>query len=151
MSVSVADAGETAVVVSVVEGSRRAEEPGGEHSTLDFTTDTKADASLSSNVAFAPQCGDLSSERLGFVPKSESEELKLSLSGDICFSSQFPSIDLTVKADKEETGEQKLVNKLGMSSTKCSSILLEDKMAKSGLDLHLGLSVNSSSTGNWCS
>ncbi|XP_027082883.1 uncharacterized protein At4g10930 isoform X1 [Coffea arabica] len=146
VSVSVADAGETAVVVSVVEGSRRAEEPGGEHSTLDFTTDTKADASLSSNVAFAPQCGDLSSERLGFVPKSESEELKLSLSGDICFSSQFPSIDLTVKADKEETGEQKLVNKLGMSSTKCSSILLEDKMAKSGLDLHLGLSVNSSST-----
>lgn len=146
VSVSVADAGETALVVSVVEGSQRAEEPGGEHSTLDFTTDTKADAFLSSNVAFAPQRGDLSSERLGFVPKSESEELQLSLSGDICFSSQFPSTDLTNKADREETGERKLVNRLGMSSTKCSSIILEDKMVKSGLDLHLGLSVNSSST-----
>ncbi|KAL3499212.1 hypothetical protein ACH5RR_038305 [Cinchona calisaya] len=148
VSVSVADAGETAVVVSFVEGNQRTEEPGGEHSTLDLTTNTKVDTFLSSNIALDSQSGDVSSERLSLGPNSESEKLKLSLSQNICFSSPLPSSllsDLNFKADNEGTGEPKLIDRLGNSSTKSSSKFLDDKLLESGLDLHLGLSVNASS------
>lgn len=145
MSVSVADTGETAIVVSLVEGNQGSAEPGGGLPILDLITNTKVDAPLPSVVSDLPQPGELSSKRISGKQNSEPEKLELSLSQDTCFSLLLPS---TLPATDRGTEEPRLGSGLEISLTKSSSELLDDKLLKSGLDLRLGLTMNSSAIGN---
>lgn len=128
LSVSVADAGETAVVVSFVKESLGSGKLGAQISNLDASEGTMFDAFSSSSTAAAPKSGVLSSERI-------KEELELSLSQNT-YSSLLQQSELS---DRLRV----------VSSTKSSATPSNDKMLESGLDLRLGLSVSSSSDGNY--
>lgn len=133
--VSVADAGETAMVVSFAEENLGKEIQGGLISDLVASEGTKIDTSSASS-ATADQKGEL--------PNSESDKLELSLSQDTYSSLQLNSTFLTSMKTNTDDNTVKVVSSMNSSATP-----LNDKWIESGLDLHLGLSLRSSSGGTF--
>lgn len=129
--VSVADAGETAVVVSFAEENLGKEIQGGLISDLVVSEGTKIDT-CSASSATADRNVELSN--------SESDKLELSLSQDPYSSLQLDSTFLTGMKINTDDNVVKVV-----SSTNSSATPFNDKCIESGLDLHLGLSLCSSS------
>ena len=157
LSVSVADAGETALVVSMVEGNQLMEESSEDFlSNLDECNDWKFESYLMSN----PNCLESptpSSERANMQPSLESQELKLSLSRDT--SSNLPS-NSSVLNDLKTNYANKIVNEpSGFDGLRISSTKLLDRSctenkpseSESSIGLHLGLSVVSFLSGNFAS
>lgn len=158
LSVSVADAGETALVVSMVEGNQWMEESSEDFlSNLDECNDWKFESYLISD-ANCLESPTPSSERANMQPM-EAEELKLSLSRDMSSSSSLPS-NSSVLDDLKTNHANKMVNEpsdfegLRISSTNLlDGSCIENKLSgsESSIGLHLGLSVGSFLSGNFSS
>lgn len=157
LSVSVADAGETALVVSMVEGNQSMEESSEDFlSNLDECNDWKFESYLISD-ANCLESPTPSSERANMQPNLEAEELKLSLSRDM--SSSLPS-NSSVLDDLKTNHANKIVNEpSGIDGLRISSTNLldgsctENKLSgsESSIGLHLGLSVGSFLSGKFAS
>lgn len=133
--VSVADAGETAVVVSFAEENMGKEIQRELISDLLASEDTKVDTSSASSAT---------ADLIGELPNSESDKLKLSLSQDTYSSLQLDSTFLTSTKTNTDDNTVKVVSSMNSSATP-----FNDKWIESGLDLHLGLSLHSSSDGTY--
>ncbi|CAK9143154.1 unnamed protein product [Ilex paraguariensis] len=146
MSVSVADAGETAVVVSMIEKNQGTEEPSEKFSsTLDASEGLKLDTSC--DVANIPKMETLSSERIRIGPNLEAQELGLSLSRETSFSFQSNSLvlnELKTNPDDKAICNPNVPDGFGSTSRKLFVEHCSDDLLESGLDLHLCLTVGSS-------
>ncbi|PSS11298.1 Zinc finger, RING-type, conserved site protein [Actinidia chinensis var. chinensis] len=145
VSVSVADAGETAVVVSMVEGYQMTEGPSEKpSSTSEIDKDLKIETLSSSSTANGPKLEAPSNEKTGTQP----QELELYLSQDTSFSLRSPS---SVKSElKPSSAEKPVKEPSGFDGLVISSRKLlnepysADELCESSLGLHLGLSVGCS-------
>ncbi|GFS38105.1 hypothetical protein Acr_00g0055710 [Actinidia rufa] len=145
VSVSVADAGETAVVVSMVEGYQMTEGPSEKlSSTSEIDKDLKIETLSSSSTANGPKLEAPSDEKSSIQP----QELELCLSQDTSFSLRSPS---SVKSELKPSSAEKLVKEpsgfdgLVISSRKLlNEPYSADEVCESSLGLHLGLSVGCS-------
>ncbi|KAI3453835.1 hypothetical protein Pfo_010498 [Paulownia fortunei] len=127
VSVSVADDGETAVVISLVEGNQGSQESS--ESVLGCSKDME-NTLLSSSVSNIPKSEALTGDRKSVEPNSCQQEMELSLSRDNCYSSShaISPAELKISADDAVERAPRHLNK---------------KMIDSGLDLDLGLSMGS--------
>lgn len=149
LSVSVADAGETALVVSMVEGNQWMEESSEDFlSNLEDCNDWKFESYLISD-ANCLESPTPSAERDNMQPNLEAQELELSLSRDTSFS--LPS-NSSVLNDLKTNSANKIVNEpSGFDGLRISSTKLLDgscsenkpSESESSIGLHLGLSVGS--------
>ncbi|KDP25273.1 hypothetical protein JCGZ_20429 [Jatropha curcas] len=142
LSVSVADAGETAVVVSMVEGNKRTEEEGENfHPAPEVDKDLKVDAADCHSIKAETPSG----EKTDGQPILEGKGLELSLSCDTSFRLPSTSFELCTSADSIKNQPNN-----SDSVKDCLSKLLNDRDAGNDLSqnegsigLHLGLSVSS--------
>ncbi|KAA8528223.1 hypothetical protein F0562_035526 [Nyssa sinensis] len=143
VSVSVADAGETAVLVSMIEGNQGTEGPSEKCPSIgEVSKDPNIETLVSSSTANNSKLETLSSEKSTIQSNLEAQELVLSLSRDASFS--LPSIssglsELKTNSSDKAMNEPSVFDGVGISSQK-----LFDEACESSVDLHLGLSVGSS-------
>lgn len=154
VSVSVADAGETAVVVSVVGGSKLAEESSGRiMSTHQVDKELKTKTLLLTSEDDNETVATPSRESSITQPVLEAQELNLSLS---CSSTGFPSNCLTHKEIKTSADEP-MEKHRSFDDIKNSSGNLSNEShnnnnqsdSNSSMGLLLGLSVGSFLSGNF--
>lgn len=158
VSVSVADAGETAVIVSLVEGNRGTEESSRNLlSSLDVCKEPEVDAlkhnpganTLLSSCTNNHKLETPSSERSIIEPNLRTQELELSLSKVTSFSAPSNSLDFTeLKTNSDDKGmDRPAFDGFGVSSSKSLGELQNNE--SHGLGLHLGLSACPSSSGSF--
>lgn len=155
LSVSVADAGETALVVSMVGGNKWREESSEDFlSNLEDCNDWKFESYLISdaNCLYSPTP---SSERANMQTNWEAESLQLSLSQET--SSSLPSNSLILNDLKTKSATKIVNGESGFDGLKISSTESLDRSctdnkpseSESCMGLHLGLSVGSFLSGNF--
>ncbi|CAK7335745.1 unnamed protein product [Dovyalis caffra] len=146
MSVSIADAGETAVVVSMVGGTKWTEEPS--KPTLEVDEDLMDDEV--NNDAKSLKGETQSSEKTDVQPTLEAQELELSLSHDASFSHISTSLVLAESKTNcdDGTGNEPIITD-GVKN--CLRKLFNDSLIRnkpseqeSNEGLHLGLSLGCS-------
>jgi len=151
MSVSIADAGETAVVVSMVGGTKWTEEPS--KPTLEVDEDLMDDAVKPDGNSYKVE--RQSSKKTDVQPTVEAPELELSLSCDASFSHLSTSL---VLAELKTICDDGTVNEpiIGDGVKNSLRKLFNDSLARNKLSgkessegLHLGLSLGCSSSGNY--
>lgn len=156
VSVSVADAGETAVVVSMGGGNQWTAEP--KDTSLSMVEVEKGYRSDALNPhAKDPKADSQAGERTDTPSMFEARELELSLSHDASFS--LPSIflgygELKTGCADEKMNEQSSCDGVKSSSSKsCYEFYTGNKLSEneSNIGLHLGLSVGSFLSGNFAS
>ncbi|KAF8379716.1 hypothetical protein HHK36_029161 [Tetracentron sinense] len=156
VSVSVADAGETAVVVSMVEEMQWTEELSENFlSALEVDRDWQTET-ISCSDANSPKLVTQAKERTNIQPNSEAQEtsLALSLSRDTCFS--LPCNSLVLSEAKTKCVDKAICKTNGSDGCKISTGKLFDEShiktesSENGfsLGLHLGLSVGSFLSGD---
>ncbi|KAJ6426439.1 hypothetical protein OIU84_022111 [Salix udensis] len=149
MTVSIADAGETAVVVSMVGGTKWTEEPN--KPALEADKDLMDDAVKPDGNRHKVE--RQSSEKTDVQPTMEARELELSLSCDASFSHLSTSLvlaELKTICDDGTVNEPIIGDDVKNSLTKLSNdSLVRNKMSEkeSSEGLHLGLSLGCSSSG----
>ncbi|KAG8382120.1 hypothetical protein BUALT_Bualt05G0043500 [Buddleja alternifolia] len=123
VSVSVADDGETAVVVSLIEGNERNQE-----SVLGCSKDME-NTLLCSSLSNTPNSDALPGDINSVEPNSGQQEIELSLSRDNSYapSHSISPSQLKINAD---------------DAAKRASIPVKNRLLDSGLDLDLGLSMS---------
>ncbi|KAJ6962219.1 hypothetical protein NC652_001008 [Populus alba x Populus x berolinensis] len=150
MSVSIADAGETAVVVSMVGGTKWTEEP--RKPTLEVDEDLMDDAVKPDGNSYKVE--RQSSKKTDVQPTVEAPELELSLSCDASFSHLSTSL---VLAELKTICDDGTVNEPVIGDGVKNSLrkLFNDSLARNKLSgkessegLHLGLSLGCSSSGD---
>ncbi|KAL5814436.1 hypothetical protein ACOSQ4_025077 [Xanthoceras sorbifolium] len=132
VSVSVADAGETALVVSIIGGNQWTEEP-----NENFLSLIEADKGLTNEAFNFDKADSASSERTNMQSTLEAQKLDLSLSNDM-FSLSNSLGPSELKTDCVDENSQSSF--AGVSSRKTGNRLSE---SESSMGLHLGLSVGS--------
>ncbi|XP_044485820.1 uncharacterized protein At4g10930 isoform X3 [Mangifera indica] len=148
VSVSVADAGETAVVVSMVGGNQCTEEPNEYHLSM-LEVDKGLGSETFINDAQGPEADLLLDERTDIPPVLEKQELELSLLHGA--SSSLPSnssghTELKISCSVEEVNEQCSSDGVKSSLSNSFNELYTGKKlfeSESSIGLHLGLSVGS--------
>lgn len=151
MTVSIADAGETAVVVSMVGGTKWTEEPN--KPALEADKDLMDDAVKPDGNRHKVE--RQSSEKTDVQPTMEARELELSLSCDASFSHLSTSLvlaELKTICDDGTVNEPIIGDDVKNSLTKLfNDSLVRNKMSEkeSSEGLHLGLSLGCSSPGNY--
>ncbi|KAJ6701873.1 RING/U-BOX PROTEIN [Salix koriyanagi] len=149
MTVSIADAGETAVVVSMVGGTKWTEEPN--KPALEADKDLMDDAVKPDGNRLKVE--RQSSEKTDVQPTMEARELELSLSCDASFSHLSTSLvlaQLKTICDDGTVNEPIIGDDVKNSLTKVfNDSLVRNKMSEkeSSEGLHLGLSLGCSSSG----
>ncbi|KAL6986424.1 hypothetical protein U1Q18_019786 [Sarracenia purpurea var. burkii] len=144
VSVSVADAGETAVVVSMVERNQVTEEKPPLTSKVD--NDLKIEMLVSSSTAKCPKLETASTEKTIMKPVCESHEVELCLSQDSSFNLSCNSLgqsELRTSCDDKPSGFEDSVISSGNLLNEAYSA---NEPCESSLDLQLGLSVDCSSS-----
>ncbi|KAK3003390.1 hypothetical protein RJ639_019385 [Escallonia herrerae] len=139
VSVSVADAGETAIVVSMVEGNQMTEDPNGKFLvSFDGCKDVELEKFLSSSTVEECKLETTSSQGVSMEANFEAKELELSLSG--VTSLTVPS-NLLACADLRTSSDEKARKPSFFDGFGASKSLQSSESLESGLDLHLGLNV----------
>ncbi|XP_059640042.1 uncharacterized protein At4g10930 isoform X2 [Cornus florida] len=140
VSVSVADAGETAVVVSMVEDNQGTEGSGEKKlSTIEVNEDLNVETLKSSSSTSTSNLETPSSEKTSIQLNSEAQELKPSSSRDTSFI--LPSISLGLGELKTDSADKAINISNGFNGVGISSTTLFDEPCQSSVDLNLGLSV----------
>ncbi|KAK1588715.1 hypothetical protein Q3G72_026338 [Acer saccharum] len=136
VSVSVADAGETALVVSIIGGNQWTEEPNEK-----FFSKIEADKGLTNEAFNLDKVTSASSERSNMQTPLEARNLDLSLLHDM----SSPSISLGPSELKKNCVDEKLNGQSSFDGIKISSRKIGNKLSESesSMGLHLGLSVGS--------
>ncbi|KAK1577836.1 hypothetical protein Q3G72_025287 [Acer saccharum] len=136
VSVSVADAGETALVVSIIGGNQWTEEP-----NENFFSKIEADKGLTNEAFNLDKDNSASSERTNMQNLLEAQNLDLSLLHDM----SSPSISLGPSELKTNCVDEKLNGQSSFDGVKISSSKIGNKLSEneSSMGLHLGLSVGS--------
>lgn len=148
VSISVADAGETAVVISMVGENQWTGEPNESFlSTVKVEKDLKTETFISSSDAISHKVETPSMEKTIIQPIFEVKELELSLSHDPSFSLTSNSLVISelktssaVKAMKEQSSFHGIEN-TSRQLTSESCIGNRQSEDESTIGLHLGLSV----------
>ncbi|KAF5460535.1 hypothetical protein F2P56_020399 [Juglans regia] len=148
VSISVADAGETAVVISMVGENQWTGEPNESFlSTVKVEQDLKTETVISSSDAISHKVETPSMEKTIIQPIFEAKELELSLSHDPSFSLTSNSLVISelktssaVKAMKEQSSFHGIEN-TSRKLTSESCIGNRQSEDESTIGLHLGLSV----------
>lgn len=156
VSISVADAGETAVVVSMVAENQWAGEPNDNFlSTAEVKEDLKAETFMLASDAISHKMETRSADKTLIQPIFEGKELELSLSHDASFILPSNSLVLselkTSSADKAMNGQSSF-NCIGNTPRMLTSESLggnRQSEDESSIGLHLGLSVGAFLTGNF--
>lgn len=156
VSVSVADAGETAVVISMIGENKRTVEPNENFlSTVKVEKDLKTETFISASDAISHKVETPSMEKTIIQPIFELKELELSLSNDPSFSLPSNSLALSelktssaVKAMKEQSSFHGIEN---ISRKPISESCIGNRQSEdeSTIGLHLGLSVGAFLSGIW--
>ncbi|KAK9274810.1 hypothetical protein L1049_022062 [Liquidambar formosana] len=155
VSVSVADAGETAVVVSMVGGNQWTEVPSKNFlSTPEVGKDLKIETFILSSDADSPKVETLSNSRTNIQPNLEAQGLELSLSHDTSFS--LPSTSLVLSEVKTNGADKAMNEQSGFDGFSISSrnsfgeFNIKNSLSEGGssIGLHLGLSVGSYASGD---
>ncbi|GAA0176345.1 hypothetical protein LIER_29354 [Lithospermum erythrorhizon] len=148
--VSVADVGETALVVSMVEGDKMNEESVGNPSSIDLYADIVVDTVLSDPTTNLSRLGSLPCSGSIVEPNLVSEGLGLSLLQNTFVPSTsslnpIESTHLMTHIDEKTTGELRLLDGQQTRSRELFAESSNDTLLEAGLDLHLALSSNPSS------
>ncbi|XP_057966824.1 uncharacterized protein At4g10930 isoform X2 [Malania oleifera] len=148
VSVSVADAGETAVVVSMVEENQETEEPNEKFSILEIEDDLKIGTFSSTYDVNSPNLEMSLKQMTNIQPNLEAQELKLSLSQDPSFN--LPLTSSVNSKLKTSCGDKAMIEPSGFDRCRISpKKLLDESHVKElsesevNMDLQLGLSVGS--------
>ncbi|KAK2664311.1 hypothetical protein Ddye_002885 [Dipteronia dyeriana] len=136
VSVSVADAGETALVVSIIGGNQWTEEP-----NENFLSKIEADKGLTTEAFNLDKANSASSERTNMQTTLKAQNLDLSLLHDM----SSPSISSGPSELKTNCVDEKLNGQSSFDGVKISSRKTGNKLSESesSMGLHLGLSVGS--------
>ncbi|KAK2966531.1 hypothetical protein RJ640_019060 [Escallonia rubra] len=139
VSVCVADAGETAIVVSMVEGNQMTEDPNGNFlASSDDCKDVELEKFMPSSTVEECKLETTSSQGVSMEANFVAKELELSLSG--VTSLTVPSTSLAC-ADLRTSSDEKARKPSFFDGFGASKSLQSSESLESGLDLHLGLNV----------
>jgi len=156
LSVSVADAGETAVVVSIVDENQWTAKPNENFlSTVKVEKDLKTETFISISDASSHKVETPSTEKTIIQSIFEGKELELSLSRDASFilpSNSLVHSELKTSSADKAMNEHSSFHGIGNTSRKLiseSCIGHRQSENESTIGLHLGLSIGSSLSGNF--
>jgi len=156
LSVSVADAGETAVVVSIVGENQWTAKPNENFlSTVKVEKDLKTETFISISDASSHKVETPSTEKTIIQSIFEGKELELSLSRDASFilpSNSLVHSELKTSSADKAMNEHSSFHGIGTTSRKLiseSCIVNRQSENESTIGLHLGLSIGSSLSGNF--
>ncbi|GAB4857577.1 hypothetical protein Ancab_015486 [Ancistrocladus abbreviatus] len=148
--ISVADAGETAVVVSMIDGKHDVEEPTESISTAEFFKDHKPDGNLTASAAFGGSEMPSDERLMTILPNAEAQELVASTSSHT--SMILPCNLFGLKSNVEDEGMGKLISLdeslFPTSKFHDCDVKIEPNESETSMCLDLGLSVGFSVSGS---